>query len=113
MVKWAVEDRVFLCKAVLHAADISNPVRSFEVDLFMAERVQEEFKSGFSFQESNLKSLLDCRIQTDREKELGLPVLPHMDIKNEAMKYQAEVNFINFIVTPLWSNKCNSHFYIT
>jgi len=81
----SVEDRVFLCKAVLHAADISNPVRSFDVDYFMAERVQEEFKN-----------------QTDKEKELGLPVMAHMDITSESMKYQAEVNFINFIVMPLW-----------
>eukprot|EP00210_Caulerpa_lentillifera_P001493 g1432.t1 len=77
--------RLLLCKAVLHAADISNPVRSFDVDFWMSERVQQEFK-----------------IQTEKEKELGLPVSPHMDIKNEVMKYQAEVNFIDFIVTPLW-----------
>jgi len=79
------EERVFLCKAILHAADISNPVRSFDVDYFMSERVQEEFKN-----------------QTDKEKELGLPVMAHMDITSESMKYQAEVNFITFIVTPLW-----------
>ena len=101
MAKISGEERVLLCNAILHAADISNPVRSFDVDYFMSERVQQEFKSVSSLLRSHKRSI--SRNQTDKEKELGLPVMAHMDITSESMKYQAEVNFITFIVTPLWS----------
>ena len=96
-------DRVFLCKVVLHAADISNPVRSFDVDYFMSDRVQAEFKCAAVPSGICHRRRVISRNQTEKERELGLPVSAHMDIRTEAMKYQAEVNFIDFIVTPLWS----------
>ena len=38
------EDRVLLVKAVLHAADISNPVRPFHVNCVMSTSVHREFR---------------------------------------------------------------------
>lgn len=40
------EDRVLLIKAVLHASDISNPVRPFHVNCVMSTSVHREFRSG-------------------------------------------------------------------
>ena len=45
------------------------------------------------------------RNQIVREKELGLPTSPCMDIQTEAEKYEAEVNFINNFVKPLWGDR--------
>lgn len=39
-----VEDRTLLIKIILHAADISNPARSFEVNCIMSHLVHLEFK---------------------------------------------------------------------
>ena len=44
------------------------------------------------------------RNQVVREKELGLPTSPRMDIRTEAEKYEAEVNFIVSTVEPLWGD---------
>ena len=38
------EDRVLLIKAVLHASDISNPVRPFHVNCVMSNSVHREFR---------------------------------------------------------------------
>ena len=38
------EDRVLLIKAVLHASDISNPVRPFHVNCVMSTSVHREFR---------------------------------------------------------------------
>ena len=44
---WAVdkeEDRLMLVKAILHAADISNPVRPFHINCVMSNAVHREFR---------------------------------------------------------------------
>ena len=38
------EDRVLLIKAVLHASDISNPIRPFHVNCVMSTSVHREFR---------------------------------------------------------------------
>jgi len=61
-------------KAVLHAADISNPVRPFGVALSMVNRVHEEFE-----------------LQARAERGAGLPVTPHMDVSSMQDRAKMEV----------------------
>ncbi len=72
-------------KLLLHAADISNPVRPFRSAAQMAERVQSEFAA-----------------QVSEERLLGLPVAPHMDVADAFTRSKMEVHFIDYIVGPLW-----------
>jgi hypothetical protein len=78
---WAL---VLQVKALLHAADISNHVRPFQIALAHAERVQQEF-----------------RRQVARERALGLPVSPHMDAPEQTW-CKMEVQFIDYVAGPLW-----------
>lgn len=38
------DDSLLLCKAILHAADLSNPARPFPINAAMSIRLHEEFK---------------------------------------------------------------------
>ena len=38
------EDRLLLIKAIIHAADISNPVRPFHVNCVLSSGVHREFR---------------------------------------------------------------------
>lgn len=40
--------------------------------------------------------------QVAEERELGLPVAPHMDATTPELQAHLDVNFINSIVHPLW-----------
>lgn len=72
-------------RVVLHAADISNPIRPFPVALAYAQRVQTEFKR-----------------QAEQERTMSLPVAPHMDAPDAATWAKMEVQFIDYIASPLW-----------
>lgn len=78
-------DPIFFGKIVLHAADLSNPVRKFDIERKWGDRINAEFKA-----------------QVDVETQLGLPVLPFMIVKDEAAKCFGEKNFVNFTAKPLW-----------
>ncbi|KIY92160.1 high affinity cGMP-specific 3',5'-cyclicphosphodiesterase 9 [Monoraphidium neglectum] len=67
-------DRALLMKAVLHAADISNPVRPFGVALSLVDRVYDEFGR-----------------QVAEEKREGLPVTAHMEVPSFRDKAKMEV----------------------
>lgn len=80
------EHRQILAQSLIKCADISNPVRSFKVSKYWAEMIQEEFYN-----------------QGDKEKELGLDVSPFMDRDcNEALP-RIQVNFMEFLVQPLYT----------
>lgn len=79
------EERKLLMSFVLHAADVSNPVRPLPVFRRWAERVQEEF-----FQ------------QGDLERERGLNVAPIMNREQGSLP-ALEVGFIKFVVQPLYA----------
>ena len=38
------EDRMLLCKTLLHASDLSNPTLSFATNSFISQNVHREFK---------------------------------------------------------------------
>merc|ERR1740124_492697 len=65
----------------LHAADLSGPVRPWGVSRVWAAKVSEEFDR-----------------QLAEERRLSLPISTFM----QAPKPQLELNFIEFVVLPLW-----------
>ena len=81
-----LDDRRLVLKALLHCADVSNPVKSLRVALRWAECVTTEFFS-----------------QGERERKLGLPLSPFMDQTKPAVE-KCQVGFINFIVAPLFDS---------
>lgn len=78
------EDRLFLAAMILHAADISNPVRSTSVASEWARRVLNEFFS-----------------QGDLERQTGNPISAMCD-RSETCIHSTQKNFIEFIVAPLY-----------
>ena len=80
-------DRYMIMRSVLHAVDVSTPTKPTEQALVQSKNLSEEFKR-----------------QVDEEVSLGMEPLPFMAPKDEAARAQLEVNFIDYIVLPLWQN---------
>ena len=80
------EDRQFLMNIILHSADISNAVKPFGIYTKWANCVLEEFFA-----------------QGDKEAARGLPKSPMMD-RDTTSRSMSQVNFIEFIVGPLYLN---------
>eukprot|EP01105_Mastigella_eilhardi_P020492 TRINITY_DN4888_c0_g1_i1.p1 TRINITY_DN4888_c0_g1~~TRINITY_DN4888_c0_g1_i1.p1 ORF type:complete len:439 (-),score=131.49 TRINITY_DN4888_c0_g1_i1:46-1362(-) len=78
--------RELVINILLHAADISNPVKSFRTAKKWADLVFEEFLN-----------------QGDLEKKHGLPVSPYMD-RNNTDQVKLSINFLNYMVKPLFSS---------
>ncbi|KAK9804641.1 hypothetical protein WJX73_002873 [Symbiochloris irregularis] len=79
------EDCLLLCKAILHAADLSNAARPFPVHVAMVLRLHKEF-----------------RAQAAEERQLGLASLPHMEAESQVVRSQMEASFISAVALPLW-----------
>lgn len=77
-------DREVLIKTLLHCADISNPCKPWKTSKEWSDLVCTEFFA-----------------QGDREKAEGLPVSPNMD-RETTKQAQLSLNFIDFIVAPLF-----------
>ena len=67
--------------------DVSPPTKPTEQALVQSKKLAEEFKR-----------------QVDKELSLGMEPLPFMAPKDEAARAKLEVNFIDYIVQPLWTN---------
>ena len=81
------EDRLQIMKSVLHAIDVSTPAKPTNQSLVQAQKLAAEFKR-----------------QVDKEVSLGMEPQPFMAPKTEAARVQLEINFIDYIVQPLWEN---------
>ena len=81
---WLQAERATIQKTLLHAADISNPCKPWEVSKNWSDRVIEEFFA-----------------QGDREKEAGLVVSANMD-RDTTHPARVAVNFTDFIVAPMF-----------
>jgi 3'5'-cyclic nucleotide phosphodiesterase len=77
-------DRLIMLKNFMHAADISNPTKPWNVSKAWSDRVLEEFFN-----------------QGDRERKEGLPLSPNTD-RATVKQPQMTVNFIDFVVAPLF-----------
>jgi hypothetical protein len=78
-------EQIFLCKMLVHAADLSNPVRPFHMTKAWAKKISEEFN-----------------VQVAREQELGMPVLGFMMTPDEKALCKNETGFTSFVVGPMW-----------
>jgi 3',5'-cyclic-nucleotide phosphodiesterase len=79
------KDQALLGKILLHAADLSNPVRPFHMTRQWAERISIEFND-----------------QVSREQALGMPVLGFMMTPDEKSFCKNETGFASFVVAPMW-----------
>ena len=68
---------------IIHAADISNPTKPFDIYFIWAELVVKEFYD-----------------QGDKEKKLNMPCSCD---RNKVTIYQSQLGFINFIEIPYFS----------
>ena len=80
-------DKLLLIDIVLHSADLSNPVRPWELCKKWSLLVGEEFNA-----------------QVAKEKAMGLPFLPFMLSDSEESKAKQETSFIEFIIEPMWKD---------
>ncbi|KAG1667446.1 hypothetical protein FOA52_012201 [Chlamydomonas sp. UWO 241] len=78
-------DRLLLSKVILHAADIGSGTRPFAVCRKLSARVQTEFEA-----------------LAGEEEALGIPVTFRIDSSDPMLANQAELNFLDYIVRPLW-----------
>jgi GAF domain-containing protein len=80
-----IKDQNFLGKMLLHAADLSNPVRPYHMTKEWARRISLEFND-----------------QVKRELALGMPVLGFMMTPDEKAFCKNEMGFASFVVAPMW-----------
>ena len=78
-------EQILLGKILLHTADLSGPVKTFEVARTWATRVTAEFNA-----------------QVLKETQLGLPILSFMVAADERSFLKNEFGFSSFFVAPLW-----------
>lgn len=78
-------DSGFYCRIMLHAADLSNPVRPYRLSEFWSKCISEEFNN-----------------QVKREKSLGMPFMEFMVVDNEKALCKGEIGFASFVVAPMW-----------
>ena len=76
---------MLLVNVMLHAADIGNAVRPFPINDIMSKRVHREFQ-----------------VLAAEEEKLGVPITFSIDSNNALMCAQMEVNFLDYVVFPLW-----------
>lgn len=81
-----LDHQMYLCRALLHCADLSNPVRDFKSSRYWSEMIATEFYN-----------------QVEREKELGLEPDAFMIQENCLKQTQSEIGFITYVGKPLWS----------
>ena len=86
--KEKMEDRRYLTGVLVHAADISNPlIPDFELCKNWAERISTEFAAQYKAEVE--RGLPPTKMWANAHTELGM--------------YQSQVNFITFIVSPMWT----------
>ncbi|RLN92971.1 hypothetical protein BBJ28_00020226 [Nothophytophthora sp. Chile5] len=72
---------------LIHGADLGSVARPLAVTLKWVDRVCAEFAQ-----------------QAERSAALGLFVPPHLlNLDDEATRYRLQMNFIDYLVAPLWT----------
>lgn len=80
-----LDEQILLCKMLLHAADIGNPIHAPELCEQWARLVSQEFHN-----------------QIVKEKELGLKPFTSLDITCDVSFFSSEIGYINFVCRPYW-----------
>ncbi|OWZ19270.1 3'5'-cyclic nucleotide phosphodiesterase [Phytophthora megakarya] len=80
------EGRQLMLNMIIHGADLGSVGRPLRVALKWVERVCTEFTQ-----------------QAERSAELGINVPPHLlNLQDEATRCRLQMNFIDYLVAPLW-----------
>lgn len=82
----SLNEQILLCKLLLHAADIGNPIHSLELCEKWARLVSQEFHN-----------------QIVKEKELGFTPFCSLDIHCEMSFLTSEIGYIKFVCQPYWN----------
>lgn len=79
-------ERQVLVNILVHASDINNPILPLNMHVKWTDMCMEEFF-----------------LQSLKEAELGIPVTPFMSKKDPLSKSGVNFNFLEFVVSPLWT----------
>jgi hypothetical protein len=82
---FTLEEQIFIAKIILHYADLSNIIKSFDISLIWSKRI-----------------LLEYNRQALKEELEGLPVLSFMKAQDDICMCINEINFIKTITQPMW-----------
>jgi hypothetical protein len=80
-----IEDQYLLARALLHAADIGNPIQDFQLCEAWARKVSLEFHH-----------------QVEKEKEKGLKPFTSFNINSTTSFYSHEIKYITYVCKPYW-----------
>ena len=81
----SINEQILLCKYILHAVDIGNPIYRHELCEQWSKLVCQEFHN-----------------QMVKEENLGLKPFMSIDINNEISFLTSEIGFITHICEPYW-----------
>lgn len=82
---FTVEEQIFISSSFVHFADLSNPIKKFDVCFEWSKRISLEFYE-----------------QTLKEELEGLPSLSFMKVHDSLSMCLNEINFITNISIPTW-----------
>eukprot|EP00730_Choanoeca_flexa_P005759 TRINITY_DN12015_c0_g2_i1.p1 TRINITY_DN12015_c0_g2~~TRINITY_DN12015_c0_g2_i1.p1 ORF type:complete len:590 (+),score=170.01 TRINITY_DN12015_c0_g2_i1:104-1771(+) len=80
------DKRRFVLAALLHSADLYNPIKPDKVTSAWAQRLQNEFNA-----------------QVELEEKMGLPSLPFMKGSGPLALAKGEIGFISFVIMPWYT----------
>jgi len=96
---FTVDEQIFIASSFVHFADLSNPIKNFDICFEWSRRISLEFYE-----------------QTLKEELEGLPSLSFMKVHDSLAMCVNEINFITNISIPTWEafvNKFQSMSFIT
>jgi len=87
-INWNDEsDRQFILNLITHSSDLSGQITPLNIAQQWERRVTEEFTA-----------------QSKLEAEFGLPLTPYFqDLHIEKIRFKNHLNYIDFVMTPLWT----------
>jgi hypothetical protein len=80
------DEQILIASCFLHFADLSNPIKNFDIYIEWSKRISLEFYE-----------------QTIKEASEGLPILSFMKVNDKLSLAVNEINFITHISIPIWN----------
>jgi len=80
------DEQIFIASSFVHLADLSNPIKNFDISKEWSRRISLEFYN-----------------QTLKEEVEGLPSISYMKVHNNYSMSLNEINFITHISIPTWN----------
>lgn len=82
---FTIDEQIFIVSGFVHLADLSNPIKRFDISKEWSRRISLEFYE-----------------QTIKEELEGLPSLSFMKFHDKLSMSINEINFITYISIPIW-----------